>query len=130
MFGGPAFIGECKWTIPNKVFAHKATKDSLPLEFAEKLNIKTKYNKLKKYKKYFKSIEDLSKQQLGTVTFQVKFKSSGGNKASGSKGNLTSRSKAVHDGVRVKVEERKAKKTQKNMPINHQMIFSTLLWRN
>ena len=36
MFGGPAFIGECKWTIPNKVFARKTTKDSLPLEFAEK----------------------------------------------------------------------------------------------
>ena len=93
MFGGPAFIGECKWTIPNKVFARKTTKDSLPLEFAEKLNIRTKHNKLKKYKKYFKSIEELSKQQLGTVTFQVKFKSGGGNKASGSKGNLTSRSK-------------------------------------
>ena len=50
MFGGPAFIGECTWTIPNDVFAHKASNPS-PLEFVEKLNIKTKYKNLKKNKK-------------------------------------------------------------------------------
>ena len=54
----PAFIGSCEWTIPNKVFRYKMTKDSPPLTFTENLKITTKCKSLKqnkRYKKYFKT---------------------------------------------------------------------------
>lgn len=100
MLSKPAFIGNCEWTIPNKVFRYKATKDAKPLTFTETLSIKTKKKKLtKKYKKYFKSVEHLSEQRLGTISFEVKYKSVGKVKVALQKEVKHQEAKVVHEQI-------------------------------